>query len=80
MQRPKTLPPVFTFIRVIRQPEGHNISTYTGLRGWITHRYPDEQACCVQLVRDVDRYKVDATSTSVKLGDFVTIKSTAVLR
>jgi hypothetical protein len=77
----QSLPPVGTFIRVIRQPEGQHICTYTGLRGWVIRAAQNEDSCLVALVKSsFTRVKPGVTSTSVELGDFVVIKPTRQLQ
>ena len=46
----KAIPPVGTFIRVVRQPADSHISTVTGLRGWISDTFPDDSSLLAMLV------------------------------
>ena len=75
----KAIPPVGTFIRVVRQPADSHISTVTGLHGWISHTFPDDSSFLAMLVEERMLGGSNTTSEALLPGDFVVIKPNARL-
>ena len=77
--------PVNTFIRIVRQPSRDHIRTYTGLKGWISHSFPEEHKYIVQLAKFPDAKASSTeinslTCTTITDGDFCLIKPTHNLK
>jgi hypothetical protein len=74
------LPPVGTFIRVLRQPPNERIRTVSGLSGWIAAVFPEENTILAELVEKRLTGGDDTSCQSLKPGDFAIIKAGARLR
>jgi hypothetical protein len=75
----KTMPKVGTFIRAMRQPVDSHIGTITGLRGWVSHTFPEENSLIAVLIEERMLGGLNATSESMKPGDYVVIKPNSSL-